>query len=45
VLGYYLYETGFENFRLGYAAAITVIVLILTLSFAYAQARLLREGE
>ncbi|WP_233493228.1 MULTISPECIES: carbohydrate ABC transporter permease [unclassified Meiothermus] len=45
VLGYYLYESGFENFRLGYAAAVTVIVLVLTLSFAYAQARLLREGE
>ena len=45
VLGYFLYETGFESFRLGYAAAITVIILIITLAFAYAQARLMRETE
>ena len=44
VLGYYLYEAGFENFRLGYAAAITVVLLVLTLLFAYAQLRLLRHG-
>ncbi len=45
VLGYYLYEAGFENFRLGYAAAITVVILILTLLFAYAQLKLLRVQE
>jgi len=45
VLGYYLYESGFENFRLGYAAAVTVVILLLTLLFAYAQLRLLRHGE
>lgn len=45
VLGYFLYETGFESFRLGYAAAITVVILIITLTFAYAQARLLREHD
>ena len=45
VLGYYLYEAGFENFRLGYAAAITVVLLVLTLLFAYAQLRLLRHGN
>jgi multiple sugar transport system permease protein len=45
VLGYYLYETGFESFRLGYAAAVTVVILLLTLFFALAQARLLRGGE
>ncbi|GEM86429.1 carbohydrate ABC transporter permease [Meiothermus granaticius] len=43
VLGYYLYKTGFEIGRLGYAAALTVVILILTLAFALAQARLLRE--
>jgi len=43
VLGYYLYKTGFELGRLGYAAALTVIILLLTLFFALAQARLLRE--
>jgi len=45
VLGYYLYEAGFENFRLGYAAAVTVVLLLLTLLFAYAQLKLLRQGE
>ncbi|MGQ9735820.1 MAG: carbohydrate ABC transporter permease [Thermaceae bacterium] len=44
VLGYYLYEVGFENFRLGYAAALTLVILVLTLVFAYAQLRLLREA-
>lgn len=45
VLGYYLYKTGFEVGRLGYAAALTVIILVLTLLFALAQARLLREEK
>lgn len=45
VLGYYLYEAGFENFRLGYAAAATVVILLLTLFFAYAQLRLLRSED
>ncbi len=41
VLGYFLYETAFERFDLGYGAAITLFVLVLTLAIAYAQARLL----
>ncbi|RDI96357.1 sugar ABC transporter permease [Meiothermus sp. QL-1] len=45
VLGYYLYKTGFEVGRLGYAAALTVVILLLTLFFAVAQLRLLREGK
>lgn len=45
VLGYYLYEVGFENFRLGYAAALTLVILALTFLFAYAQLRLLKEAE
>ncbi|MDX2004653.1 MAG: sugar ABC transporter permease [Meiothermus sp.] len=45
VLGYFLYKTGFESSRLGYAAALTVVILILTLSFALAQARLLRGND
>jgi multiple sugar transport system permease protein len=45
VLGYYLYETAFENFELGYGAAITMFVLVITLAVAYLQARLLaRRG-
>jgi multiple sugar transport system permease protein len=45
VLGYYLYETAFERFELGYAAAVTVFVLLLTLVVAFLQARLLaRRG-
>lgn len=41
VLGYYLYETAFERFELGYGAAVTLFVLVLTLVVAVAQARLL----
>ncbi len=41
VLGYFLYETAFERFDLGYGAAITLFVLILTLAIAFVQARLL----
>jgi multiple sugar transport system permease protein len=45
VLGYFLYKTGFEIGRLGYAAALTVVILLITLAFALAQARLLREEK
>lgn len=45
VLGYYLYKSGFELSRLGYAAALTVVILVLTLAFALAQARLLRSQD
>lgn len=45
VLGYFLYETGFEIGRLGYAAALTVVILLITLVFALAQVRLLREEK
>jgi multiple sugar transport system permease protein len=45
VLGYFLYKTGFEIGRLGYAAALTVVILLITLTFALAQARLLREEK
>ncbi len=44
VLGYFIYEVGFEQFRLGYAAAATVALLVVTLAAAYAQARAL-EGR
>jgi multiple sugar transport system permease protein len=45
VLGYYLYETAFERFELGYGAAITLFVMLLTVVVAVAQARLLaRRG-
>ncbi len=43
VLGYFIYELGFENFRLGYAAAATAVLLALTLFVAWAQGRLLEE--
>lgn len=45
VLGYYLYKAGFELSRLGYAAALTVVILVLTLTFALAQASLLRSHD
>jgi multiple sugar transport system permease protein len=41
VLGYYLYETAFERFELGYGAAITLFVMAVTLLVALLQARLL----
>ena len=45
VLGYYLYETAFERYELGYGAAITLFVLAITLLVAYLQARILaRRG-
>ncbi len=43
VLGYFVYQLGFENFRLGYAAAVTVVMLVLTLAVALAQGKLLEE--
>ncbi len=38
VLGYYLYETSFEYFQLGYGAALTLIIMLLTLVVASLQA-------
>lgn len=41
VLGYYLFETAFERFELGYGAAITLFVMAVTVIVAVVQARLL----
>ena len=41
VIGYYLYETAFEQLQLGYGAAMTLFVLVITLVVAAFQARLL----
>ena len=41
VLGYYLYETSFEYFQLGYGAALTLMIMLLTLAIAGLQAWLL----
>ena len=43
VLGYYVFETAFENFELGYGAALTLFVLLVTLLVAVLQARVLVE--
>ena len=43
VLGYYVYETAFERFELGYGAALTLFALLVTLIVAIAQARVLVE--
>lgn len=43
VLGYFIYQLGFEQYRLGYAAAATIVLLLLTLGLAYAQARFMEE--
>lgn len=45
VLGYYLYELGFRNFELGYAAALTLVILTLTLLVAFVQMLLLRPYQ
>ena len=44
VIGYYLYETSFKFFQLGYGATITILVLIITLIVAALQARVLGLG-
>ena len=41
VLGYYLFETAFEKYRLGYAAALSVFVLLLAFTIAALQGRFL----
>ena len=41
VLGYYVYETAFERYELGYGAALTLFVLAVTLVVAVVQARAL----
>ncbi len=43
VLGYYVYETAFERFELGYGAALTLFALLVTLIVAVLQARVLVE--
>lgn len=44
VIGYYLYELGFHDFRLGYAAALTIVILLLTVFIALGQMLLLRRS-
>lgn len=41
VLGYYVFETAFERYELGYGAALTLFVLAVTLVVAVLQARAL----
>jgi len=41
VLGYYVFETAFERYELGYGAALTLFVLAVTLVVALLQARAL----
>src|SRR5690625_1501728 len=41
VIGYYLYETAFERFELGYGAALTLLLLVITLAVALLRAALL----
>ena len=44
VLGYYLFETAFEKYRLGYAAALSVFVLLLAFTIAALQGRFLSRS-
>lgn len=43
VLVQYLYETAFNNYRMGYAAAMSWLLFILVLGFSLAQLRLMKE--
>ncbi len=43
VLGYYLFETAFERFQLGYGAALTIFIMFLTLAMILLQATLLPD--
>ena len=43
VLVQYLYETAFNNYRMGYAAAMSWLLFVLILSFSLAQLRLMKE--
>jgi multiple sugar transport system permease protein len=42
VIGYYLYETAFERLRLGYGAAMTLVILMITLVLVGFQALFLK---
>ena len=39
----YIYETAFNNYRMGYAAALSWLLFLLIATFSFAQFRLLRE--
>ncbi|MCF7890923.1 sugar ABC transporter permease [Candidatus Bipolaricaulota bacterium] len=45
VLLQYVYESAFESFRMGYAAAISIIFLLLALTFSIVQLRFQRGGK
>lgn len=45
VLGYYLYETAFERYQVGYGAALTVFVLVITFTLAAIQGWLLKKDS
>ncbi len=45
VVGYYLYETAFERFQVGYGAALTIFIMLLTLAVAVIQARFLGSHQ
>jgi putative chitobiose transport system permease protein len=42
-LVYYLYESAFSEFEMGYASAIGVVLFLLTLVFSLINLRFLRE--
>ncbi len=44
-LVYYLYNMGFQKFRMGYASALAYVLVLIILAFALVQMRLLRYGE
>ena len=45
LIGYFLYETAFERLRLGYGAALTLLLLVITLIVASVQVVLLMRRQ
>jgi multiple sugar transport system permease protein len=41
----YIYDTGFTDYRLGYASAISYVFFVLIILIALVQARLSRRSE
>ncbi len=39
----YIYETAFNNYRMGYAAALSWLLFLVIAVFSFAQFRLMRE--
>ena len=45
VLGYYIYTKGFQEFKMGYASAVSVILFVIVLAFVTIQMKSSKRGE